>query len=147
MIGKKTVSKLIDGLERLVYWISAILHKIPGTKSAGSAHCRSKSMANMAHHRVQQSQQQTNTFSVGLSAEVNHDGEPLEAAAAAFSPHGHHHGLHSLYSSGFLRKPWKIGRNLPNYLRFTLSVDHVILIGPRMLNLALNIRYLLLLFS
>ena len=63
-------------------------------------------MANMAHHRVQQSQQQTNTFSVGLSAEVNHDGEPLEAAAA-FSPHGHHHGLHSLYSSGFLRKPRK----------------------------------------
>ena len=80
-------------------------NKIPGTKSAGSAHSRSKSMANMAHHRVQQSQQQTNTFSVGLSAEVNHDGEPLEAAAAAFSPHGHLHGLHSLYSSGFLRKP------------------------------------------
>ena len=75
----------------------------------------------MAHHRVQQSQQQTNTFSVGLSAEVNHDGEPLEAAAA-FSPHGHHHGLHSLYSSGFLRKPRKIGRNLPNDLRFTKGV-------------------------
>ena len=72
----------------------------------------------MAHHRVQQSQQQTNTFSVGLSAEVNHDGEPLEAAAA-FSPHGHHHGLHSLYSSGFLRRPQKIGRYLPNDLRFT----------------------------
>ena len=53
----------------------------------------------MAHHRVQQSQQQTNTFSVGLSAEVNHDGEPLEAAEAAFSHHGHHHGLHSLYTA------------------------------------------------
>ena len=37
-------------------------NKIPGTKSAGSAHSRSKSMANMAHHRVQQSQQQTNAI-------------------------------------------------------------------------------------